>query len=202
MKICDNVVFLLLYLRLVIICRDAPLKGQESRSWTFFWVLMKNTKPNRLTEHQGINTNELVCFYLQFDFQHSRSFESRVLVLWFNSTDGPWLNEHLCLFCRCCRIDNRLVWQSCKKQKENKSITSVVVKIKEFVWDQQITDRVWKWGNLETLSICQPCLVKWFSKHVDTNLLKIDLLRFKPLWFVWLVELCFFRASSAFFWKK
>ena len=30
---------------------------------------------------------------------------------------------------------------------------------------------------------------------------KKHLLRFKPLWFVWLVELCFFKASKAFFWN-
>jgi len=27
-------------------------------------------------------------------------------------------------------------------------------------------------------------------------------LRFNPLWFVWLVEFCFFKASSAFFWTE
>lgn len=37
-----------------------------------------------LTTHQTMSKNELVCLiklHLQFDFQHSRAFESRVLVL-------------------------------------------------------------------------------------------------------------------------
>lgn len=69
---------------------------------------------------------------------------------------------------------------------------------------KQLSTECIHWGYLGKIRIN---VYFSYKKQIrkNTNYFKLSqmyLLRFKPLWFVWLVELCFFKASSAFFLKE
>lgn len=164
-----------------------PFSGSCGRQKSDKWT-------NTTKQENSWTSVKTMTTHLEFDFQHSRSFEAWVLVLWFDGTDSTRLDQHLCLLCRCCRVNDRLVRQSCQKGtgKVNKIILSISFTQSSYSYIYLQTTKVLNKGVFSKNGECWITQVKNCKKH---------LLRFKPLWFVWLVELCFFKASKAFFWN-